>query len=289
MDLRHLQIFIQVYQEKSITKAAKKLLMAQPAVSLAIKELESHYQVSLFDRMNRRIYPTAAANSFYQYAIHIIDLFNEMEAVTLNDNKFLKIGSSITNSHYVLPNVLKNIKQKYPDFSMEIRVNNSKILEELVLENQLDIAIIETNPLSNQLIKIPFMEDYLTVIVSNHHPLLQQTKPSLESLTAYPFFTREPGSSVATLVKSVFQSHQIEMKYAMESISTQVIIKNVAYGLGIACLPYMLVKEQLELGLVKKIEVPELNLKRQYHIIYHQHKNISKIIQTFIDECLQFR
>ena len=61
MDLRHLQIFIQVYQEKSITKAAKKLLMAQPAVSLAIKELESHYQVSLFDRMKF----LSICNSYY--------------------------------------------------------------------------------------------------------------------------------------------------------------------------------------------------------------------------------
>lgn len=58
MTFRHLEIFMSVYQNQSITKASKELHISQPSVSLAIKELEEKYQTPLFDRMNRQIYPT---------------------------------------------------------------------------------------------------------------------------------------------------------------------------------------------------------------------------------------
>ena len=77
MTLRHLHIFVSVYEHKSITKAANTLHIAQPSVSLAIKELGEYYGVQLFDRIGRGITPTEAAKHLYGYAIHIVSLFNE--------------------------------------------------------------------------------------------------------------------------------------------------------------------------------------------------------------------
>ena len=65
MTFRHLEIFMSVYQNQSITKASKELHISQPSVSLAIKELEEKYQTPLFDRMNRQIYPTKKAHLLY--------------------------------------------------------------------------------------------------------------------------------------------------------------------------------------------------------------------------------
>ena len=79
MTLRHLKIFTAVCAENSITKAAEKLHMAQPAVSVAIKELEDYYGVKLFDRISRRLYLTDIGRNFLDYAIHIVSLFDDME------------------------------------------------------------------------------------------------------------------------------------------------------------------------------------------------------------------
>lgn len=290
MTLRHLMIFIKVYEQKSITKAANQLHLAQPAVSLVIKEIENHYQITLFDRMNRKIYPTFHADRLYEYAISIVDLFEQMEKEMENckENGVIKIGSSITNSHYVLPNVIKSLQDHYPELKIITYVNNTKVLEKQILENKLDIAIIESQPESNNVIKIPFMTDYLTVIASKDHQLLNKNNIDLSTLVKYPFFTREKGSSVNTLLKSVFQTKQIPINFAMESISSQAIIKNVEYGLGIACLPYMLVKSALKQGSIKEVIVPDLQIKRQYHAIYHYRKNVSTIINDFINICIEF-
>ena len=79
MTLRHMKIFVAVYQQKSITLASNSLHLAQPSVSLAIKELEEYYHIRLFDRLSRRIYPTENGHRFYEYALHIVSLFSEME------------------------------------------------------------------------------------------------------------------------------------------------------------------------------------------------------------------
>ena len=74
MTFRHLEIFMSVYQNQSITKASKQLHISQPSVSLAIKELEEKYQTPLFDRMNRQIYPTKKAHLLYNHFSHYIFL-----------------------------------------------------------------------------------------------------------------------------------------------------------------------------------------------------------------------
>ena len=72
MTLRHLRIFVAVYQERSITRAADRLHLAQPSVSLAIRELEENYKIRLFERFSRRLFITEQGEQLYDYALHII-------------------------------------------------------------------------------------------------------------------------------------------------------------------------------------------------------------------------
>ena len=78
MTIRHLRIFTEVCSCGSVTGAAKKLYLAQPSVSLAIRELEEHYGVKLFDRIARRLDLTEAGARLLTYATHIISLFDDM-------------------------------------------------------------------------------------------------------------------------------------------------------------------------------------------------------------------
>ena len=86
MTLRYMKIFVSVYEHNSITKAADVLHLAQPSVSLAIKEMEEYYGTRFFERIGRHISPTGAGNELYRYALHIIELFDEMEQKTISGN-----------------------------------------------------------------------------------------------------------------------------------------------------------------------------------------------------------
>ena len=116
MTLRHMKIFVAVYQQKSITLASNSLHLAQPSVSLAIKELEEYYHIRLFDRLSRRIYPTENGHRFYEYALHIVSLFSEMEnkIPAWDANAPLHIGSSSTLGTCLLPSLVKTYQEQHP-------------------------------------------------------------------------------------------------------------------------------------------------------------------------------
>ena len=158
----------------------------------------------------------------------------------------------------------------------------------LIIENKIDFALVETHLQNDNIIQIPFMSDHLSTIVGLHHPLLLQKKIQLSDLHDYPFLMREQGSSVYNLVNSIFIAHQQSVEFAMESSSTQAIVKSVEAHLGISTLPYMLVKDAIEEKRVQEIFVPELNMKRSYHIIYHKNKYLSSLSKDFFEICQNY-
>ena len=145
MTLRHLRIFVAVYQERSITRAADRLHLAQPSVSLAIKELEDNYSIRLFERYSRRIYITEQGEQLYNYALHIISLFDEMEEKipAWKQAGTLRIGSSVTIGNFLLPTLIQKFQEEAPAVRPQVTINNSGFIEEAVLNNQLDFALVE--------------------------------------------------------------------------------------------------------------------------------------------------
>ena len=282
MNLRQLEVFINVYENKSFTKASQKMHIAQPSISLAIKELETELGVCLFNRSKKMIVPTSFANRLYYYANKVLSLTNEMKALVSEVHK-VRIGSSMTISTTILPQLVKEMKSAYSDLEYQVVVDNCEVIEQMVLNQQLDFALIENEPHSKQVVKIPFLKDQLVTIVSGDHPLAQQKNITLETLTHYPFLAREVGSSVREIVQSIFAIHQVPFSYALESASTQAIIEFVKNGLGVATLPYRLVQKEIENECVKQIKVKELDLSRNYHLIYFK----TKYQSSFINELIQ--
>ena len=110
MTFRHLEIFMSVYQNQSITKASKELHISQPSVSLAIKELEEKYQTPLFDRMNRQIYPTKKAHLLYNHSLQILSSLENMENEMYEDHvENISFGCSVTMAQVFLPQLLKKL------------------------------------------------------------------------------------------------------------------------------------------------------------------------------------
>lgn len=278
MTLRHLEIFMSVYHHKSITQAAKELHISQPSVSLAIKELEEHYQTILFDRMNRQIYPTEKAHLLYNHSMQILSSLENMENDMYNDQiKNISFGCSMTLSQVFLPHLLKILKGKYPNINFHINVNNLKDIENQLLKNEIDFALIETLPL-HQLHKIPFYQDELVIVVNKKHPLLKTN--NLKELEKYDYYSREKGSSIYELVQSYFISHKLDIHPAIECVNPSSLIELVHYNDGFTILPSSLVKNKKEIALLKN---KDFQIQRTYHIVMHKDKKLPSIYQEIFE------
>lgn len=194
MTLRHMKIFVAVYQQKSITLASNSLHLAQPSVSLAIRELEEYYHIRLFDRLSRRIYPTENGHRFYEYALHIVSLFSEMEnkIPAWDANAPLHIGSSITLGTCLLPSLVKAYQEQHPEIKIYVTVKNTGTIEQAVVDNQLDFALVEGTVTHPEVISEVFSADTLCMVAAPGHPLAANRTVTLADAASCPLLLREP-------------------------------------------------------------------------------------------------
>lgn len=192
MTLRHMKIFEAVFRHSNITKAAEELHLAQPSVSVAVRELEEYYGICLFERLGRRIVPTELGKEFYGYALHIVSLFDEMEQKIRNWDALgvIRIGASITIGTHILPPLLKQYQALYPELRTEVTIGKSAVIEQHILENKIDIGLIENQSEHPDINVLPFMEDYMQAVVAPDHPLAGCSQVTLEQLAQYHFLMR---------------------------------------------------------------------------------------------------
>lgn len=284
-----MRIFVSVFQKNSITKAAQELHLAQPSVSLAVRELEDYYGIRLFDRIGRHIAPTECGKEFYRYAVHIVSLFNEMEKKMRNWDTFgtLRIGASITIGTHILPVLIHRYQDQFPDLMIEAKVSKSASVEDEMIHNGIDLGLIETQPSHPDLRAVPFMTDSMCAITAPDHPLASVKSISLAELSRFPFLMREKGSAGRKLLDAAFSLQQITVSPRWESTSTQALVKAVAEGLGVSVLPYLIVKKDIEEGTVRQIPLNQ-PIRRNLNVIYHKSKFLTDNMKSFIELCKKY-
>lgn len=143
--IRHLKLFVEVYKTLNITKAAENLHMTQPTVTRAIHELEEHYQVRMFDRINHKIQPTEAGSRFYHYAAKTMDLLDDRETGMHDWDEvgIINIGATISIGSTILPQLITEYKMLHPKVTIKSIVSNSTTLQNALETNQLDFALVE--------------------------------------------------------------------------------------------------------------------------------------------------
>lgn len=291
MTIRHLKIFLSVCEcSFNTTKAAEKLHMSQPAVSLAIKELEQHYGVILFDRIGRRLKITEAGQRLTEYASHIISLFDDMEKGMKDWDSFgmIRIGASITIGSQFFPNYVKAFYNRFPGTEINATIGPSEQLEQKIINNELDLALIEGVPHAPSLIAEEYMEDHLTVICPANDNYYQGKRFSVDEFRQQRFLLREHGSGTRETFDHTVEAAGFSVVPAWEAMSTTALVNAVINGLGIAVLPYRMVIGPLKRGLIVSASVKGLSFKRKYQIIYHREKRLTSSARAFIDLCRNY-
>ena len=291
MTIRHMIIFRTVCENGfNSTKAAEVLHMTQPAVSLAIKELEQYYGVHLFDRIGRRLQITDAGKHFLQYAIHISDLFSDMETGLRDwDSKgVLRIGASITIGSQFLPRYVKAFTEICPGLDVRVTVDQSERLEQKIMANELDCALIEGIAHDPNIVSEAYMEDHLSVICSRDKGWKQGQVVSIEDFQRQRFLLREIGSGTREVFDRVVEQAGIHITPVWEAMSTTALVNAVINGLGIAVLPHRMILPALRQGLVCTVKVEGLSFSRNFHIIYHKDKFLTASAKRFINLCRDF-
>lgn len=291
MTIRHLKIFLTLCESGyNTTKAAERLHMTQPAVSLAVKDLEGYYGVVLFDRIGRRLQISPAGQKLHEYASRILSMFDDMEKGLRNWDSFgvLRVGASITIGSQFLPNYVKAFYSRSPGTEIRALVGPSEQMEQKILSNELDFALIEGVCHVPAFVCEAYMEDRLTVICPAKGPFYHGQTISVEDFRRQKFLLREQGSGTREVFDRAVEQAGVSISPVWEAMSTTALVNAVINGLGIAVLPHRMVSGPLAQGLVAAVRVEGLDFCRKFHIIYHKEKYLTPSAMEFFDLCRNY-
>lgn len=288
MTFRHLKIFVSLYENNfNTTKTAASMHMTQPAVSLAVKELEQYYGVALFDRIGNRLKITPAGLRFYEYSSHIIALFDEMDNSMKNWDLAgtIRVGSSITIGSQFLPAYVNSFQSRYPGTRVKAQIAPSKQLEQMILNNELDFALIEGSSHNPSFICEEYMEDHLTVICPANGQFQPGQEISIHEFCQQNFLLREHGSGTRETFENTIAAAGFSIEPIWEAVSTTALVNAVISGIGISILPHRMIADAIQQGQVIAVTVKGLEFKRKFNIIYHQKKFLTAAARSFIELC----
>lgn len=287
MTIRHMKIFVAVYQNESITRAAEQLYMTQPAVTRAIQELERNYGVRLFERINQRLSTTEAGRKLYAYALHIIDSFDHIDTELKNWDQLgvIRIGASTTLGSILLPRMIKEFQKTHPGIALKCMITNGTRLQQKLENNELDFALIEGKIANDNLVIEPFSEDRLILLLPPDSRLAKKEKVTLKDLRQEPLLLSEKDSVSRILVERIFALHNMTVEPMMESISTHAIVQSVHQGIGISFLPERLVHHSVESGFIASRPVEEESFIRTNYIAWHKNKLITQAAENLFVLC----
>ena len=280
MTLQHLEIFSAVCTQGSFTKAAEKLNMAQPAVSLAIRELETFYAVRLFERMNRRVYLTEAGRTLRQYADTVLSQFRESVEVLRESGArgFCSFGVHVTLGETRLAGILTRLAAELPEMQVRACVQNSRETERMILQNELDFAVVDNVTVSPHYLVEPLREEALAAVCAPEY-LSGRDTLALAELAGERLLLRERGSGTRNSVDGVFQAAGIPVRPVLESVSTGALLSCTRAGLGITLLPRSLVEADLSAGRLRELAVADGAFRRTYFLVRHRSKYLTDGMQ----------
>lgn len=271
-----LQIFLSVCNTRSITETARLFYCSQPSVSRIIHDLEEEYHVRLFERYHNRLIPTPDADKLCMHAMHLSEDYEIMNRSMMNRSVTIRLGSTVTISNTILTSILHTFHQTCPDVRVEITVNNGAFLQNALLENRLDIALIEDSIHYDDLNSVSFGKDQLVLIVPDDHPFLKRKKVYLKDLNHQPFLHRDRGSAVREYLDTLFGEKKIQVDVIWQSTSTHAILNAVSEGFGITILPEKMCSRELALSSMHAIHFTDHDLSRKYYAVTHREKTMSE-------------
>lgn len=288
MTIRHLQIFVDVADSGKMTSAAEKLYISQSSVSQAIADIESEYKIKLFERLNKRLYITAAGEELLRYARNILSLYIDMDDSMRGRKPTLRIGSTFTIAASILSDLIRQLDKSQPLVRTEVVVERTGNLETMLLRNELDMALVEGKIRSEDLIQTPLLDDELFLVCSPAHPFFQRDEIYLRELQDQPFVQREKGSRTRWLLEHHLQQHGVQVYNKWVCNNNEAIKSAVIGGHGMAVMSGRILMAECENGLVKLVRIKDVSLSRKFSMVYHKDKYISKDLSHLINICLQY-
>lgn len=292
LTLRQLDIFSAVARHGSTVAAAEAVGLSQSATSAALQQLETGLGVQLFERVGRHLVLNDAGRALLPQAQSLLEQARGIEQAFGPHGPGLpvrlRVAASTTVGSYVLPSVLAALARSHPHISVDVRIGNTREVAQAVEALQVDVGLIEGSSHWAGLAVQPWMQDELVIVAAPQDPLCQaaRDKPlGVAVLRQARWLLREEGSGTREMVEHALLPRLQQLPAAAVLGSSEAIARCVAQGLGISCLPRVLVQAMLDDGSLVVLPTALPRMERHFSIVQRAGKHASPALQAFTQAC----
>lgn len=285
--LRQLRSFKTVADLNSFSLAAQRLKLSQPSISYQVKELEQILGLPLLDRLGKRVQLTEAGSLLYGHARRMLDVLDEatvaIEEMRGIQRGSLRVGASTTVGIYLLPAALGAFKKLHPGLVISLEIGTRERVQEQVLRNELDLAVVGPALKDPDLAIIPFLSDELVVVAPAGHALANKRGLRLKDVATAPFVMREAASGSRWSLEKAARKAGAKLTIAMELGSNGAIKHAVESGLGLAVISRYACALEFSSGRLVELDVRGFPIRRDWHIVHLRKRKLPTSVTAFIE------
>ena len=282
MKIVQLEYFCAVSQYHSITQAAQKLYVTQPAVSNAIRELEKEFSVSLFTRSKNHLTLTKEGELFYQKAAALLRQIQQTSSELYDLGKQtspVRIGIPPILSTIFFPDMLTEFRKEYPEIPVELFEYGSRRAADLVQEETLDLALVNMNFYDiDKMNSCRILGDHIVFCISPKHHLANEKKVTLEMLQGEPLIMYNTDSVQNSTLSALFDSIGCKPDIILHASQLHTIQKFISENLAGAFLSSSVLPSNTEI-----IKIPVIPLIQQdIGIVWKKGRYINNSVEKYL-------
>ena len=289
--IQQLKSLVNLAQERSFSRAAKKMYLTQPSLTKHIKNLEEQLGTRLVDRSNRELSLTPAGRVLCESAKRVFSLINEagekIERMKDNESGNIHIAASTIPATYILPHLLSKFMSSHHDIRCYVKTSDSDATLDMILDDEAEIGFIGREIVNRKLHVEPLWKDKLLLVIPASHRWRREEKVSLGEISKEPFVSREQGSATRKVLEEYLRKemnlHLSEFNLVCELGSSEAVKEAVLAGLGVSIISINSVKRELESGLLFAVPIENCSIERNFYMIYKTRFGLMKHHKVFLD------
>jgi LysR family carnitine catabolism transcriptional activator len=292
MNLEALKHFVIIAETGSVTRAAERLMVAQPSLSRQLRQLEKAFGGPLFIRAGRHLTLTPLGQVVLARAQKVLQEVEALSQVAYHapERRQVSLGASLTTLSGFLPRAVSQFRAVHPDVELSVRTGLSQDVYDLVGQGAVEVGVVSAPQARPIIVTEPLFTDTLWLIAPAHHPLAQREAVFPHDLDAVAMVTMTPRAALRQDLNALWSTFHVQPRISMEIDNVGVLQAMVAVGLGVTVLPrsaYIPYLHDQQLVAIP-FEVPEgyesLLPTRRFALIYLP-APLSPLAQAWVEVC----